>query len=132
MHLRRRQIGNTGLRVPVLGCGGATLGDSAGAIPEVQALSTLEAAYWAGIDYFDTSPWYGNGKSELRFGAVLRSKPRGSYVLSTKVGRIYSRCTDPSHPSQQRWRGGLPFAPRFDYSRDGVLRPTSKASSVSA
>jgi D-threo-aldose 1-dehydrogenase len=122
MHLRRRQIGNTGLRVPVLGCGGATLGDSAGAIPEVQALSTLEAAYWAGIDYFDTSPWYGNGKSELRFGAVLRSKPRDSYVLSTKVGRIYSRCTDPSHPSQQRWRGGLPFAPRFDYSRGGVLQ----------
>ena len=40
----------------------------------------------AGIGYFDTSPWYGNGKSELRFGHVLRTKPRNSFVLSTKVG----------------------------------------------
>jgi D-threo-aldose 1-dehydrogenase len=120
--MQRRQIGRTTLAVPVLGFGGATLGDAGGSIPEDQALSTIEAAYAAGIGYFDTSPWYGNGKSELRFGAVLRAKPRASYSLSTKVGRVYQRCTDPDHPSQQRWRGGLPFSPTFDYTREGVLR----------
>ena len=120
--MKRRQIGRTGLHVPAMGFGGATLGDAAGAIPEHQALSALEAGYAAGIDYFDTSPWYGNGKSELRFGEVLRTKPRNSFVLSTKVGRVYSRCTDPDHPSQQRWRGGLPFKPTFDYTREGILR----------
>jgi D-threo-aldose 1-dehydrogenase len=120
--MKRRQIGRTKLTLPVLGFGGATLGDASGPIPEQQALSAIEAAYAAGIDYFDTSPWYGNGKSELRFGAVLRNKPRSSYLLSTKVGRVYARCTDPGHPSQQRWRGGLPFSPTFDYTRDGIMR----------
>src|SRR5688572_8922220 len=57
IHMRRRKIGNTSLEVPALGLGGATLGDSTGAIPESQALSTIECAYFAGIDYFDTSPW---------------------------------------------------------------------------
>ena len=110
------------LAIAVLGFGGATLGDAQGAISEHQALAALEAGYVAGIDYFDTSPWYGNGKSELRFGAVLRGKPRASFILSTKVGRVYAKCTDPNHPSQVRWRGGLTFSPTFDYTRDGVLR----------
>ena len=70
----------------------------------------------------DTSPWYGNGKSELRFGLFCASSPRDSFLLSTKIGRVYSRCTDPDHPSQQRWRGGLPFCPQFDYTREGVRR----------
>jgi D-threo-aldose 1-dehydrogenase len=121
-HLKRRKIGNTDLHVPLLGCGGATLGDAQEAIPEHQALATLEAAFMAAIDYFDTSPWYGNGKSELRFGAVLRAKPRQSFILSTKVGRTYSRSTSPDHSAQLRWKGGLPFNPVFDYTRAGVLR----------
>jgi D-threo-aldose 1-dehydrogenase len=121
-HMTRRRVARTALEVPVLGFGGATLGDAPGAISEQQALAALEAGYTAGIDYFDTSPWYGNTKSELRFGAVLRDKPRASFVLSTKVGRVYAKCTDPAHPSQTRWRGGLPFSPTFDYTRDGVLR----------
>ena len=54
-------------------------------IAEAQASATIEAARAAGIGYFDTLPWYGNGKSELRFGHVLRSKPRDSFVHSTKV-----------------------------------------------
>ncbi|HEU4378033.1 MAG TPA: aldo/keto reductase [Hyphomicrobiaceae bacterium] len=120
-HTVRRRIARTALKVPVLGFGGATLGDAQGAISEQQALAAIEAGYLAGIDYFDTSPWYGNTKSELRFGAVLRDKPRASFVLSTKIGRVYAKCTDPAHPSQVRWQGGLPFSPTFDYTREGVL-----------
>lgn len=117
-----RPIGRTNLRVPALGFGGATLGDARGSIPEEQAQATLEGAYAAGIRFFDTAPWYGNGKSELRFGAALRAKPRASFILSTKVGRVYSRCRDKEHRAQTYWRGGLPFNPVFDYTRDGILR----------
>lgn len=121
-HWERRRVGKTNLELPAFGFGGATLGDASGAIPETRALATIEAACDAGVAFFDTSPWYGNGKSELRFGSVLRQKPREGYILSTKVGRVYRSCTDPAHPSQTRWRGGLPFCPSFDYRREGVLR----------
>jgi len=121
-HKQRRRIAQTSLSLPILGFGGATLGDAGGAIPEEQAQAALEAAYAAGISHFDTSPWYGNGKSELRFGQALRGKPRNAFALTTKVGRVYSRCVDPEHASQQRWRGGLPFSPTFDYTAAGIQR----------
>jgi len=116
----RRRIGSTALEVMQLGMGGASLGDMREAIPESQATAAIEAAHASGIGYFDTSPWYGNGKSELRFGHVLRTKPRASFVLSTKVGRVHAHPTDPDSYRHPAWAGGLPFEPRFDYTRDGV------------
>jgi D-threo-aldose 1-dehydrogenase len=95
----RRPIGSTPLQVTQLGFGGASLGDMRESIVEAQASATIEAAHAAGIGYFDTSPWYGNGKSELRFGQVLRSKPRDSFVISTKVGRVHRRPPDPTATS---------------------------------
>ena len=118
----RRRIGRTPLEVTRLGMGGASLGDMREVVPETQASAAVEAAHAAGIGYFDTSPWYGNGKSELRFGHVLRTKPRASFVLSTKVGRVHARPADPDTYRHPVWAGGLPFEPRFDYTRDGVLR----------
>jgi D-threo-aldose 1-dehydrogenase len=117
-----RPLGAKGLLVTRLGFGGGTLGDPWEVIDEARADLTVEAAYAAGIGFFDTSPWYGNGKSEHRLGRVLRTKPRESFVLSTKVGRLYFRPEDPKSFSQARWAGGLPFDLRFDYTRDGVLR----------
>jgi D-threo-aldose 1-dehydrogenase len=119
---RRRRVGITAFEVTQLGMGGASLGDMRESIPEAQAAATVEAAHAAGIAYFDTSPWYGNGKSELRFGHVLRTKPRASFVLSTKVGRVHARPADPDGYRHPGWLGGLPFEPRFDYTRDGVLK----------
>jgi D-threo-aldose 1-dehydrogenase len=118
----RRPIGTSSLRVTQLGLGGATLGDMRETIAEAQASAAIDAAHAAGIGYFDTSPWYGNGKSELRFGHVLRTKPRDSFVISTKVGRVHRRPADPDSYRHPAWAGGLPFEPRFDYSRDGILR----------
>ncbi len=115
-----RTIGNTGVEVTVLGCGTATVGDMRAEIPEAQSDLALEAAYASGIGYFDTAPWYGSGKSEHRIGRVLRTKPRGSYVLSTKIGRVFFRPSDPA--VFERRGAGLPFELRFDYTRDGVLR----------
>lgn len=118
----RRRVAATEFIVTQLGMGGASLGDAREIYPEPQAEAALEAAHAAGIGYFDTSPWYGNGKSELRFGRVLRTRPRSSFVLSTKVGRVYERPPEPDTYTHPRWVGGLPFAPRFDYTRDGVLK----------
>lgn len=118
----RTTIGRTAVEVTRMGFGGAPLGDPEGAIPEEQAQATLAAAWDAGMRFFDTAPWYGNTKSEHRFGHFLRQKPRGEYRLSTKVGRVYSRPKDPATFSFPRWQGGLPFALRFDYTRDGILR----------
>jgi D-threo-aldose 1-dehydrogenase len=118
----RRRIGTTSFEVTQLGMGGASLGDMRETIPEAQATAAVEAAHAAGIGYFDTSPWYGNGKSELRFGHVLRTRPRASFTLSTKVGRVHVRPADPDGYRHPAWAGGLPFEPRFDYTRDGVLR----------
>jgi len=118
----KRPIGGTQLMAPRLGFGAGTLGDPFDVIAEHQADLTLEAAFAAGIDYFDTAPWYGNGKSEQRVGRVLQTKPRAAFKVSTKVGRVYRRPDDVRTFSQSRWLGGLPFDLRFDYSRDGVLR----------
>src|SRR5436190_3774979 len=118
----RRAVGQTDLRVTILGCGGATLGDARETIPEPQADLTLETAYAAGIGYFDTAPWYGRGKSEHRLGHVLRTKPRDSFVLSTKVGRVLFRPADPAALAEELRGGALPFDLRFDYTRDGVWR----------
>src|SRR5438105_4307660 len=70
-----------------LGFGGAPLGNYPRAMSEVDAEATVEAAWSAGIRFFDTAPLYGSGLSESRMGAVLRGRPRESYLLSSKVGR---------------------------------------------
>jgi hypothetical protein len=99
-------------------------GHSAGSpVDDETAHAALAAAWDAGVRYFDTAPWYGLGMSEHRVGRFLRGQPRGSYVLSTKVGRVLSRPAKPKgfRPTP-RWANALPFEWRFDYRRDAVLR----------
>lgn len=71
-----------------LGFGAAPLGNMFRNIPEEEALATVEAAWDAGIRYFDTAPFYGAGLAEIRMGEVLANHPRDEFVISTKVGRI--------------------------------------------
>lgn len=71
-----------------LGFGAAPLGNMFRAIPEEEALATVEAAWNDGIRYYDNAPFYGAGLAELRMGEALKDKPRDQYVISTKVGRV--------------------------------------------
>ncbi|MFG3552500.1 aldo/keto reductase, partial [Streptomyces sp. NPDC047725] len=71
-----------------LGVGTAPLGNMFRAIPDEDAHATVEAAWDQGIRYYDTAPFYGAGLAEERLGEVLSAKPRDSYVLSSKVGRV--------------------------------------------
>ncbi|MBS0220200.1 MAG: aldo/keto reductase [Proteobacteria bacterium] len=123
MTLPRRRIGKTGLDVTTLGLGGAPMGGFRATISDQDAVGLVEAGYAAGVRYFDTSPFYGYGRSELRMGAALREKPRGDYVLSTKIGRVmHVRKPDERLPPDFRENGLLGFVPEFDYSYDGVMR----------
>ncbi len=121
--LKRRKVGKTGLEVTELGLGGAPMGGFRAAIPDAEATRLTGEGYNAGIRYFDTSPFYGYGRSELRMGAALREKPRDSYVLSTKVGRVlHVRKPGEVLPKDFRENGLPGFVPRFDYTYDGVMR----------
>jgi D-threo-aldose 1-dehydrogenase len=121
--LKRRLVGKTKLEVTELGLGGAPMGGFRAKISDAEAVTLTNAGYDAGVRYFDTSPFYGYGRSELRMGAALREKPRDSYVLSTKIGRIMHALKPGEKPPADFRENGLPgFAPEFDYSYDGVMR----------
>ena len=105
-----------------LGFGAAPIGNLYRAISEKEARKTLDAAWKAGIRYFDTAPLYGLGLSETRLNRFLRGKKRKDYVISTKIGRLLEVC-----PPEQRTGIGKFFdtpsrRERFDYSYDGVMR----------
>ena len=71
-----------------LGYGAAAVGNLYRAVDDESARLLLDAAWDAGIRYYDTSPHYGLGLSERRLGEMLRSRPRAEFVVSTKVGRL--------------------------------------------
>jgi aryl-alcohol dehydrogenase-like predicted oxidoreductase len=85
-----RQLGSLGLRVSAVGFGTWGLGgDSYGPAPEVEAISALKAAYARGVNFFDTSDLYGNGRSEEIVAKALGAS-RKDVIYATKVGFIPS------------------------------------------
>ncbi len=119
--MARRKLGKTGLEVTALGFGGASLGGFDKSISERNANATVLEAYNAGLELFDTSPYYGYGRSEHRCGHVLRNMPRDTYLISTKVGRCLAPLRS-GEPTDGLRLGGLRFRPEFDYSYDGAMR----------
>jgi D-threo-aldose 1-dehydrogenase len=77
-----------GGRLGKLGFGAAGIGNLYRSMPDARAAAAVNAAWDAGIRYFDTAPHYGLGLSERRLGSVLREKPRSEFTVSTKVGRL--------------------------------------------
>lgn len=123
----KRRLPRTGQQLTLLGLGCAPLGNLFNAISEVEAQATVDAAWAAGLRYFDTAPYYGHTYSEHRLGQALRSRPREEYCLSTKVGRLLkprSRLQDSKVQSipGDAWVDPLPFEPHFDYTYAGVRR----------
>ena len=116
------RLGNGGLTVTELGFGTAPLGNLYRAIPDDDAHAVLQAAWDAGIRYFDTAPQYGYGLAETRLNRFLRGKPRGDYVLSTKVGRLLRATTEETRAGQGKFFEVPARAEVFDYSYDGVMR----------
>lgn len=122
MPIDTRRLGRTDVEVTTLGFGTAALGELFVTVPEPQAHATLQAAWDAGIRYFDTAPWYGLGLAEHRLGSFLHGQTRGEFRVSSKVGRWLKPSPDPEHFHSEKWAGGLPFDVVFDYGYDGIMR----------
>lgn len=123
MQLKTRawdRLGNGGVRFTELGFGTAPLGNLYRAISDADADAILAAAWDGGVRYFDTAPLYGLGLSETRLNRFLRGKPRDSYVLSTKVGRLLK--VAPEHEGQGKWFDVPSRVGVYDYTYDGVMR----------
>jgi D-threo-aldose 1-dehydrogenase len=119
-HWDRR--GDGGLTFTELGMGTAPLGNLYRAISEEEAQAVLERAWEAGVRYYDTAPLYGFGLSETRLGHFLRGKPRDSYVLSTKIGRLLSAATPDTRDGIGKWFDVPSRKEIYDYTYDGVMR----------
>ena len=116
------RLGNGGLTFTELGFGTAPLGNLYKAISDGEARATLDAAWEGGVRYFDTAPLYGLGLSETRLNPFLRDKPRDSYILSTKVGRLIEYCSPEHRAGVGKWFNVPQRRENFDYTYDGVMR----------
>lgn len=85
--METRPLGRTGLRLPILGLGTAPLGQEYDRFNLDEALATVHTALDLGINFLDTSPYYGRGLSEVLLGMALRGVARDRYVLCSKLGR---------------------------------------------
>lgn len=87
--LERRELGKTGLRLSCVSFGASPLGKVFGPVTDDVALSTVREAFRLGINFFDTSPYYGGTLSETVLGKCLKALevPRSEYIVSTKCGR---------------------------------------------
>ena len=121
-NILQREVGGTGTNVTEFGLGTAPLGDLFEVLDEEKAQGILQAAWDVGVRFYDTSPYYGSGKSEHRVGHFLRQKPRDEFILSTKVGRVFHAAHSPATFESGPFMGGLPFEFTVDYSYDGIMR----------
>ena len=80
-------LGQTGLSLPWLSFGASSLGQEFRNVDLTEALDSVRVALDLGMNFIDTSPFYGKGMSECLLGVALRGVPRDSYILGTKLGR---------------------------------------------
>ncbi|MRX44737.1 aldo/keto reductase [Agromyces kandeliae] len=118
----------SGAALTELGFGAAQLGNLYRPTGDDEARAAVDAAWAAGIRYFDTAPHYGLGLSERRLGEALRDRPRDEFVLSTKVGRLLVPSGSPEGTMDD---GGfaVPATLRreWDLSRDGIRRSVDES-----
>ncbi|QDT65481.1 D-threo-aldose 1-dehydrogenase [Calycomorphotria hydatis] len=87
MSIPTRKLGNMDLELPILSFGASSLGQEFRSVKLEEALESVHTALDLGINFIDTSPFYGRGMSEVLLGIALRDVPRDSYLMGTKLGR---------------------------------------------
>lgn len=85
--MQKRPLGNTGLDLTILSFGASSLGQEFRAVDLDECFRSVRVALDSGMNFIDTSPFYGRGMSEMLLGRVLPDIPRDSYYLGTKLGR---------------------------------------------
>jgi aryl-alcohol dehydrogenase-like predicted oxidoreductase len=82
-----RPLGRTGLKLSALSFGASSLGQEFRPVDLNEALRSVHEALELGMNFIDTSPYYGRGLSESLLGIALRGVPRDRYYLGSKLGR---------------------------------------------
>jgi aryl-alcohol dehydrogenase-like predicted oxidoreductase len=81
--MRYRKLGSSDLEVSEISLGSWLT--YAGGVEAEQTRACTEAAFEAGVNFFDTANVYGRGAAESAWGEILSGRPRDSYILATKV-----------------------------------------------
>ena len=85
--MKHRTLGKTGLSLPILSFGASSLGAEFRGIDIQEAMKAVRVALDCGMDFIDTSPFYGRGMSEVLLGVALQDVSREKYLLCSKLGR---------------------------------------------
>ncbi|KAL9698594.1 hypothetical protein quinque_002035 [Culex quinquefasciatus] len=85
--MQYNQFGRTGLQVSKISLGTGTLSKFYGDLDAATGIKAVHQALRKGINYVDTAPYYGQGRSEEILGQALKDVPRQAYYVATKVGR---------------------------------------------
>ncbi len=85
--MERRKLGNTDLELPILSFGASSLGAEFRGVTLDEVFASIRVALELGLNFIDTSPFYGRGMSEVMLGVALRDVPRDDYLMCTKFGR---------------------------------------------
>jgi D-threo-aldose 1-dehydrogenase len=117
-----RTVNGTDLSLTEIGFGAAVIGNLYQETSDQDADEAVQAAWQAGIRYFDTAPHYGLGLSERRLGRALHGLPRAEFVVSSKVGRLLVPNPHPTGRDSEGFAVPDELHRVRDYSRDGVRR----------
>jgi D-threo-aldose 1-dehydrogenase len=121
--LAKVSLGKSKVEVTRLGVGGAALGGLYQDISEDSADNVVRRAVELGLNFFDTAPLYGAGKSESRLGRALAEFNRDSFVLATKVGYVLmEKSGGPSEDVFFPFENAPPLRLEFDFSYDATMR----------
>src|SRR5436309_11618857 len=85
--MKYRELGRTGLKLSVVSYGAASIGNEYGNLDEAQGIRSLHVALDGGVNFIDTSPYYGRTLSEKVLGKAFKEIPRDRFILGTKCGR---------------------------------------------
>ena len=85
--MQTRRLGKTDLELPILSFGASSLGAEFRGVTLDEVFASVKVALELGMNFIDTSPFYGRGMSEVLLGVALKDVPRDSYSICTKLGR---------------------------------------------
>ncbi len=108
-----RKLGSSDLKVSEISLGSWLT--YAGGVGLETARACTDAAFDAGINFFDTANVYGRGAAETAWGEILSGRPRDSYILATKVNGQMS--DDPTDRASRAPRSRSRSTPRWSACR---------------
>ena len=85
--MKYRELGKTGLKLSVVSYGAASIGNEYGNLDEAQGIRSLHVALDGGVNFIDSSPYYGRTFSEKVLGKAFKEIPRDRFIIGTKCGR---------------------------------------------